>query len=150
MQLRSPRPPSACGAGAPVVPSPAAVRRASAAAVRRTAELEQLKRALLGAALTQHGVDLRALLHRYDSGGSGALRLAGLGAHLQQVLPGVLSHVQMRTLLAGLGGAGAAAADGGGGGGRGGDVVTVDDFAMFVDSRHRASAVAVPRLSMYG
>jgi hypothetical protein len=125
------------------------VRRASAAAVRRTAELEQLKRALLGAALTQHGVDLRALLHRYNSGGSGALRLAGLGAHLQQVLPGVLSHVQMRTLLAGLGGAGAAA-DGGGGGGRGGDVVTVDEFVMFVGSRHRASAVAVPRLSMYG
>jgi hypothetical protein len=88
-------------------------------------ELERLKRALLAAAYTQHGVDLAALFRRFDADGSGTLDLGELGPHLQKMLPGVLSGAQLRRLLS------AADADGNG-------ELSMDELVAFVESRERA------------
>ena len=65
-------------------------------------ELEQLKRKLIAAAYTSHGVDLGALFESYDLDHDGALQLAELGPHLQKMLPGVLSKQQEDKLLAAM------------------------------------------------
>jgi Ca2+-binding EF-hand superfamily protein len=90
-------------------------------------ELESLKRMLLAASYTAHGVDLGALFEGYDHDHDGALQLAELGPHLQKMLPGVLSEQQEKKLLAAID------TDGDG-------QVTLAEFAAFVASRHGARA----------
>ena len=60
------------------------------------AHLVKLKRKLLAAAYAQHGVDLAALFARYDADHSGALSLIELAPHVQKLLPGALTHDQVR------------------------------------------------------
>ena len=90
-------------------------------------ELESLKRKLLAASYTAHGVDLGSLFESYDVDHDGALELLELGPHLQKMLPGVLSEQQEKKLLAAID------TDGDG-------QVTLAEFATFVASRHGARA----------
>jgi Ca2+-binding EF-hand superfamily protein len=95
-------------------------------------ELEQLKRKLVAAAYTSHGVDLGALFESYDLDHDGALQLAELGPHLQKMLPGVLSKQQEDKLLAAMD------ADGD-------NQVTLAELVAFVDSRRGAHTSSRPR-----
>ena len=74
---------------------------------------EHVRRALMAAAYTQHGMDLGALFGRdHDLGMDGAdaamsampllWSAAELHPHLQRLLPGVLSRAELRALFAAL------------------------------------------------
>jgi hypothetical protein len=128
-----PRPPATPATPPPTASPPKAgpaegARRRHAPPVG-PAQLDALKRKLLAAAYSLHGVNLAHLFARYDTDGSGALELAELGPRLQKLLPGALSAEQLASLLRTVD--------------RDGDGrVTLAEFIFFVNSRHDAPAAA--------
>ena len=64
------------------------------------AELERLRRKMLAASYTQHGTDLHELFSRYDRNNDGTLSPEELHSVVQRLLPGIVSDVQLRHLIA--------------------------------------------------